>query len=215
VGLLEGVPTPLSNLQPRAPGQVVPLFAPGSDEALVAGLKAGEAGARGELFDRYGAHVQRVLARVLGVDQELGDLLHDVFIEAFSSIQGLGEPKALRGWLTSIAVFTARACIRRRKRRSWLRLVGWEALPEQAAPVASGDVSLAMTRVYAVLGAMDEDERIAFALRFIEGMELTEVAEACGVSLATIKRRLGKAEEHFRARAAKEPALQRWLEGEG
>jgi RNA polymerase sigma-70 factor (ECF subfamily) len=55
------------------------------------------------------------------------------------------------------------------------------------------------------------DERIPFALRFIDGMELTEVARACTVSLATIKRRLSRAEQRFTAFAALEPALAEWL----
>ncbi|RYE89019.1 MAG: RNA polymerase sigma factor [Myxococcales bacterium] len=192
----------------------MPLFAPGSDEALVAALRAGDARARAQLFDAHGPHVQRVLARVLGVDQELGDLLHDVFIEAYTSIARLDDPRALRGWLTTIAVFTARGCIRRRKRRSWLRFFGWDEMPEAAAPAGQSEAALALRRVQAVLERMPEDDRIAFALRFLEGMELTEVAAACQVSLATIKRRLSRAEERFRREAASEPALGRWLDDE-
>jgi len=195
-------------------GQVIPLFAPGSDEALVAGLRARDPGAQRALFEQHGPYVQRVLARVLGVDAELPDLLHDVFIEAYEGIDRLSDPKALKSWLASIAVFTARACLRRRKRRSWLRFVGWDELPEPPSTGATGEMTLALSRVYAVLNGMPEDERIAFALRYIDGMELTEVAEACGVSLATIKRKLSRAQELFQARAQREPALQRWLGGE-
>ena len=194
---------------------VVPLFAAGSDEALVAALRAGDPRARAQLFDAYGPHVQRVLARVLGVDQELSDLLHDVFVEAFSSFDRLSDPRALRGWLTTIAVFTARGCIRKRKRRSWLRFFGaGDDLPEVAAPAGQSEAALALRQVQAVLDRMPDDDRIAFALRFLDGMELTEVAEACQVSLATIKRRLVRAEERFRREAAREPALARWLEEE-
>lgn len=177
------------------------------------GLRARDPEAQRALFERYGPHVQRVLARVLGVDGELPDLLHDVFLEAYEGIERLSDPKALRGWLSSIAVFTARACLRRRKRRSWLRFVGWDELPEPPSTGATGEVTLALSRVYAILDGMPEDERIAFALRYIDGMELTEVAEVCGVSLATIKRKLARAQEIFQARARREPALQQWLGG--
>ena len=52
------------------------------------------------------------------------------------------------------------------------------------------------------------------AARFGEQLELAEVAEACGVSLATIKRRLDRALAHFRSRAAADPALAgRFAEG--
>lgn len=207
-------PAPTTADEARPAGRVVPLFTAGSDETLVAALRAGDAQAQRHLFERHAPHVQRVLARVMGVDHELGDLLHDVFVEAFGSLERLSDARALRAWLTSIAVFTARSCLRRRRRRSWLRWMGWDELPEVPATTANGEVTLALRQVYAVLSTLPDDERIAFALRFLEGMELTEVAEACDVSLATIKRRLNRAEGLFRARAAHEPALRPWLEGD-
>ena len=53
----------------------------------------------------------------------------------------------------------------------------------------------------------------AFALRFVDGMELTEVAAACETSLATIKRRLARAGARFEAAARRQPVLEEWLEG--
>ena len=67
--------------------------------------------------------------------------------------------------------------------------------------------------MYRVLDVLPVDERIPFALRFIDGMELTEVAAACDVSLATIKRRLARSEKRFVAVAARYPELGPWLEG--
>ena len=69
----------------------------------------------------------------------------------------------------------------------------------------------ALRQTYAVLERMPADERIAFCLRFMEGMELTETAEACGVSLATIKRRLVKAQQKFVAAAGADPLLREWI----
>ena len=71
----------------------------------------------------------------------------------------------------------------------------------------------ALVATYAALDALPVDERIAFALRFIDGMELTEVAAACETSLATIKRRLDRASASFEAEARRQPALEAWLEG--
>ncbi|MEZ4298352.1 MAG: sigma-70 region 4 domain-containing protein [Polyangiaceae bacterium] len=65
----------------------------------------------------------------------------------------------------------------------------------------------ALEATYAVLGELPADERIAFALRFIEGMELTEVAASCGVSLATVKRRIGRAEGRSVEKARQHPIL--------
>ena len=59
---------------------------------------------------------------------------------------------------------------------------------------------------------MPVDERVAFSLRYIEEMSLEETAEACKVSLATVKRRLGKSRKRFAILAAKCPILLEWIE---
>jgi RNA polymerase sigma-70 factor (ECF subfamily) len=66
--------------------------------------------------------------------------------------------------------------------------------------------------VYAVLNRMPADDRIAFALRYIDGMELTEVAAACSVSLATVKRRLRRSEARFLKAARSHTLLEKWVE---
>src|SRR5688572_19510141 len=173
------------------------LPAPESDELLVLSLRARHPDAGTLLFDRYAPHVRRVLVRVMGPDSEILDLVHDVFVTALESVHRLMDPRALRAWLTQIAVFTARARIRRRVRGRVLRFLPFSELPEPELPPADFEASQSMQAVYRVLEELDTDQRIAFALRFVAGMELTEVAASCGVSLATIKRRLSRAQSTF------------------
>jgi RNA polymerase sigma-70 factor (ECF subfamily) len=187
------------------------LPAPESDEILVLALRARHPDAGTQLFDRYAPHVRRVLVRVMGPDSEILDLVHDVFVTALESVHRLVDPRALRAWLTQIAVFTARARIRRRVRGRVLRFLPFSELPEPELPPVDFEASESMQAVYRVLGDLDADQRIAFALRFVAGMELTEVAASCGVSLATIKRRLSRAQSNFATSAQREPALVEWL----
>jgi RNA polymerase sigma-70 factor (ECF subfamily) len=185
---------------------------PETDEALVAALRAGRTDASTVLFDRYGGDVERVLYRILGPDSEIKDLLQDVFVVALGSLDKLRDPDALRGWLTSIAVHKARKCILKRQRWRFIQLWPGSELPEREAPAAPPEVSEALRCTYAVLARMPADERVPFALRYVAGMELTAVAAACDVSLATIKRRLGRAQATFGALASQQPALREWLE---
>jgi RNA polymerase sigma-70 factor (ECF subfamily) len=68
-------------------------------------------------------------------------------------------------------------------------------------------VSQTLQRIYAVLQELGTDERIAFTLRYIEGMELHEIAENTGVSLSTVKRRLSRADNIFLKRASRDSLL--------
>jgi RNA polymerase sigma-70 factor (ECF subfamily) len=201
--------------KPRRSGAAAQAVAvlPLGDAELVSALIAGHPSARAELFDRHAQHVQRVLARVLGHDDELADLLHEVFARALEQIDRLGDPSALKAWLTAIAVFTAREQIRRRVRGRWLRFFASEDLPEVSATEPGEEIRESLRATYAVLDRMGVDDRIAFALRFIEGLELGAIAAACDVSLNTIRRRLARAEKRFLALAEREPSLQDWLEG--
>src|ERR1700760_3345692 len=79
----------------------------GGEEALVLAFRRGEPNARAALYDRHADHVHRVLYRVLGVDRDLADLHHDVFVRALASLSKLEDPSALKGWLSMIAVHVA------------------------------------------------------------------------------------------------------------
>jgi len=195
---------------------VVPLRRPGSptgdDVALVQALREGHPAATAELFDRYGGHVQRVLVHVLGYDPELADLLHEVFTRALANVASLNDGSKLKAWLTSIAVFTARGCIRSRTRRRWLGLSPPSQLEGHGAPSVPAEVREAVRCTYEVLDRLSTDERVVFTLRHVHGLELAELAEAMGVSLATVKRRLARAQKRFVALARHAPALAPWLE---
>ncbi len=184
-----------------------------SDAQLVGALQAGRGEARRLLFERYGTYVERLIVRVLGLDAEVPDLINEVFARALERIVHLDEPAALKGWLGSIALFTARAFLRdRRSRRRFLGFFAPEELPEVPVTGPSAEVSLALFRTYQVLDTFPTDERIAFALRFMDGMGLNEIAAVTSVSLGTVKRRLTRAEARFVSVAARDPLLRERME---
>lgn len=180
------------------------------DAALVQAIRAGNPIAMAEFHDRFALPVQRILWSIMGPDHELADLHHDVFVRALQSIDSLSEPEALAGWMNTIAVHTARSAIEKRiSRRRW-SVLGFPEVDQGASspdPVRQLDAREALRAIHALMERLPVPERIAFALRFLEDLELTEVAEACEVSLATIKRRLARAEARFTTLAFRSPAL--------
>src|SRR5205823_425772 len=86
------------------------------DAALVAALRRGEPHARLTLVDRYGMYIERLVAGALGVDGDLADVVNDVFVAVLERVHQVRDPSALRGWIGSLAVFTARGHIRKRRR---------------------------------------------------------------------------------------------------
>lgn len=186
-----------------------------SNHELIDEARAGAAWAQSELFDRYAPLVERTLRRILGreLHTDHADLIHDCFVEILASLDRLRDVRALPGWIRSIAVHVAYKSIRARRARAWLLF--WEPAEIPHVPVSDVDPEVrdAYVRTYALLEHLGAADRIAFVLRYVEGLELEEVARACRVSLSTIKRRLAKAERRFAAGAARDPVLREWLEG--
>jgi RNA polymerase sigma-70 factor (ECF subfamily) len=192
---------------------ITPLTFTGDDDALIQALRAGHPGAAALFYDQHAPGVLRALQSVLGADPEIPDLLQDVFIRAIDRIGELEDLGRVRSWLTTIAIFTARAHIRRRTRRKWLGLFSPDRTSPRHQEPPSSDARQALRETYAILDQLSADERIAFVLRIVEGMTLPDAAEACRTSLATFKRRLSRAEKQFLEAARQRPALEQWLEG--
>jgi RNA polymerase sigma-70 factor (ECF subfamily) len=197
-----------TGVRPAPPG------AEDDPDELAHGLRAGETWAQHALLARHTEHLERILTRILGRRADLDDLVQEVFVRAFERVGELREPRALRAWITTIAVFVAREAIRAKRRRRWLLFLPPEETPELPVLEATPEVRAAVRSFYAVVGALDADARIAFTLRFVEGMELADIAHTTGVSLSTVKRRLKGAEADFLdgARAPGHEPLRDWIE---
>jgi len=148
-----------------------------------------------ELFRRYAPYVATIGLRLLGRDDELDDLVQDVFIEAHRGLHGLRTPDAIRGWLARITVRRAIRRLRTRRLRSFFsleelppdaRLIDDAATPEEKALVAS---------TYRLVERLPVRQRVVWVLKHIQGETLDEIAELCGVSKTTVQRRLRAAEE--------------------
>jgi RNA polymerase sigma-70 factor (ECF subfamily) len=185
-----------------------------SDVELGRALRDGHAWASHELWHRYAPHARRILLRVLGPRDEVDDLLQDVFVQALRNASALQSPEALKGWVSIITVHGARRWLRTRKRWRWILPRGDEHRWDAEAPSADEHTRAALRALHAILDGLAVDEQLAFALRHVDGMELTEVAHACECSLATVKRRLLRAEEFVLSRARADARLASWLGGE-
>ena len=169
------------------------------------------------MFDRHAPAISRTLRRLMGPDVqgEHEDLLHEVFVQALSSVRGLRNESALRPWLQTIATRTAYRAIRSKQAKRWLRFWEPSSLPEVAVAGVDPHLTEACRRTYAVLDRMPARERMPFLLRHVDKQELREVARACGVSLATVKRRLTRAQERFARLAGHDSVLCDWMKQGG
>lgn len=184
-----------------------------SDAAIVSGLARQERWAANALYDRYAAPIERMLRRTLGAErhEDFEDLLHEVFVQALTSASSLRDSTALLAWLQTIAARIAFRTMRRRRARSWLWFKEPEEVPEVASVDVPPEIRQACASFYCLVEKLPATLQIVFNLRYVEGMEVAQLAATCGISLSTAKRRLGKAEERFTRLAERDPVLKTWI----
>ncbi len=168
-----------------------------SDAELVVAMRAGDVRAEERLFKRHAVVVHRLARRMLRSDHDADDVVQDTFTKAHEQLASLRDPTLYRAWLMRTAVSLVH---RRFRRRKLLATLGFVDMPDGAGladvmlPTLSAETRLDIIRIDAALARAPADERIAWTLRHVDGLALDEVAVACGTSLATVKRKIAKAQ---------------------
>jgi RNA polymerase sigma-70 factor, ECF subfamily len=167
-----------------------------SDAEMARRVLAGDEWAREALYRRYVRPVWTTALRLVGNHTDAEDIVQDTFVEAFRDLGQLEKLESLRHWLLGIAVHQAQ---RRFRRRKLLRALGLERGASDASldllvtRDASPEVHAELLRVDRALARASVNDRAAWILRHVEGNSLEETAELCRCSLATVKRRIAKA----------------------
>ena len=174
------------------------------DEAdLVPRARHGDRWAQEALYRRHAPAVWRTAVRLLRREADAEDVVQDAFIAAFKKLDTLATPAHFGRWVTRIAVHRAYNVLRRRRLR---RLLGLErnaaeqAKLEQAYVDAPQEARLELLALDAALSRLAAAERTCWVLRHLEQRRLDEIVELTGFSLATVKRKLAKADRSIRRR---------------
>jgi RNA polymerase sigma-70 factor (ECF subfamily) len=200
-------PSPLFLVPPVGRGR--PLAR--GDVEMVAAYLAGERWAAEAIWERHAPQVRRMVMRALGPGPGAEDLVQDAFLRLYRKLPQLRDGAALPAFVVTITTRVVQTELRARWFRRWLGLAPGGKLPETMGEAVDLDAREALARFYRLLDELLPKYRTVFVLRHIEGMELTDVAAATGVSLATIKRWLPRILERIHRRASGDPLLQRYV----
>jgi RNA polymerase sigma-70 factor, ECF subfamily len=188
-----------------------PALADSDDATLALALIAKDKAAPRVAWTRFAPLVRRILRRSLGPQHEVEDIVQDVFLCLFERVHTLRDPVALKAFVIAITVRTARYEIRRARVRRWVGLSRTAELPDLRVVNADSSAQHALIHFYQTLNRINERDRTAFILRFIEGMEAAEVAAALDVSVPTARRCFTRAWERVIFFAKRDPFLVDYL----
>jgi RNA polymerase sigma-70 factor (ECF subfamily) len=163
------------------------------DARLAERIRAGQAEALGELYDRYASMALGTALRVVGDREEAEDIVHDAFVAVWRKIDRFDAGRgSLRAWL--MTVVRNRAIDRVRGRRSSIDVDDAdERSLLRTGPNPTWEEALRNASAVEVRGALDTlppEQRRAIELAFFEGYTYREVAELMRVPHGTASGRL-------------------------
>ena len=176
-----------------------------SEAELARRCRHGDPDAWRELVRRFTPLVYRLSFRMLRDGAEAEDVSQEVFVRMHRSFDGYDPTRPLAPW---VARTTYHAALRRlqaaARRPALLEREG--SLPDEADPAATSpeqeaEASQAAALLAQAVGELAAQDRALLDLRYREGLSDSEVSEATGMPVNTVKTRI------FRARAK----LRAWL----
>lgn len=160
-----------------------------------------------EIFLRHRAQIFRFLLSLLRDRDAAETLTQECFLRAFRSWPSFRQEANPLTWLMRIAVNLTRDHWRNRKLQFWKRATAVDVsevsdwLPGQGSnPEQRASVRQQIEAVWKVVEELSPRQRTVFLLRFVEEMELNEIAEATGLNLGTVKSHLSRGLEAIRTR---------------
>jgi RNA polymerase sigma-70 factor, ECF subfamily len=182
------------------------------DEVLVQAARAGDRQACQAIWKKYAALVQRLVWRFFGPGPDHPDVCQEAFLRVFKRLKELREPAALPGFIMGITLGVARNEARRRRIRAIVGLSSpEEEWPASTQPGEQNEARESLRALYRLLGQLGAEDRSLFTARFVEKMEMSDVASVHGISLSTAKRRVARLVLRINLRMKSEPALLRFV----
>jgi RNA polymerase sigma-70 factor (ECF subfamily) len=146
------------------------------------------------LIGEHNASMARVAYAITGDRDSAGDAVQSAWTIAWRRLGTLRDPAQVHPWLVAIAANEARQALRRQRVR---RVVD---ISTEIETGAGGDPAerIATIDLDRVLLRLSPDDRTLLALRFVAGLDSSEMATQLGLSASGVRSRLSRLIERLR-----------------
>ena len=170
------------------------------DELWVKSCLAGNKEAFDLLVKKYRDAVYGVAYHYVGDFTEAKDLTQEAFIQAYISLPKLREPVKFGSWLYGIASNVSKMWLRSAKRNVSIEEAKCETKLEDtsAGPLERSERRELKEQVRRALDVLNEKNRLAVTLHYINGYSHKEIANFLDVPVTTIEGRLHRAKKKLR-----------------
>ena len=169
-----------------------------SDDELVSRVRGGDHEAFAVLVERHKRAVYNLGYRLLGNSQDADDAAQETFMRAYTRLATYAPDGRFGAWLSAICSHWCIDTMRARGRR--VQTVALGKVPESDRFISQleGPEEWALIRadrdeVQGWLGALPPRYRTVLALRYFQDLTYSEIAEALGEPISTVRMRLFRA----------------------
>ncbi|GEP96472.1 RNA polymerase sigma factor [Chitinophaga cymbidii] len=161
---------------------------------LVQGLRARDQQIFGYLYDNYAPALYGVVLKVLGDETAAGDILQEVFVKIWRSIERYDVEKGrLFTWMLNIARNTAIDSLRSKSHKldQKIQELGNDVYQQTSQLTVHPSFDhLGLTKV---LEKLNKEQRIIIDLAYYKGCTQEEIARVLDIPLGTVKTRMRNA----------------------
>lgn len=161
------------------------------EKLLVLRAQAREMAAFRQLVEKYERRLLYYIHRILGNETDRADVLQEVWMKVFLKIGTLRAPEAFRVWLYKITHDIAVSHLRKTSRHQAVT-ADEETLDGEANIQNWNELELfdRAEEVHAALEQLSLPHREVLTLRFLEELEISEIANVVDCQSGTVKSRL-------------------------
>ena len=167
-----------------------------SEQLIIRRAIDGDEAALRALWTRHAPHIDMVVRRLVGFDQDLAeDIAQEVWIQIFRALPGYRGDSQFSTWAHRIAVNRTLNALRRTKR---LAAVETTVEEDSASVEMDTERSFVAASIEAATAKLSPGARAVFVLHDVEGYTHEEIAEELGITSGGSKSQLFKARAKLR-----------------
>ena len=178
------------------------------EKQLLQGLQSRQESAFRYLVDSYQTKVYNTVLTIVQNPEEAEDVVQEVFMEVYESVEKFRGDSKLSSWVYRIA--TTKALEAYRKRKTQKRWGGFlsslfgesnEVVHDPADFVHPGvllENKERSTILFKAINKLADNQKIAFTLHHVEGLSYHEITEVMQLSLSSVESLLFRAKSNLR-----------------
>jgi len=172
------------------------------EKACVRAARDGDEDAFAALVRRHSGGLHRAVARVLGDESEAWDVVQMAFLKAWQRLESYNSRWSFATWLYRIGTNLAIDLIRSRSSRERAHRAGSEhrlrVVGESEPASRLADSREVEQLLESLVENLTPQQRAAFVLREVEGMDTAEVAKVLGCTATTVRNHVFQARKNLR-----------------